>query len=82
MDIPHEFLVGFAKSFGLFWLIGLSIAITAYAFWPSLGKKFDKAAKSIMDDDQGPAKEGDEQGSAKETAPTKDTTREENAACR
>ena len=79
MNIPHEFLVGFAKSFGLFWLIGLSIAITAYAFWPSLGKKFDKAAKSIMDDEKGPAKNP---ATTKGTDPTNNTPREENAACR
>ena len=54
MDVSHEFLVGFAKSFGLFWLIGMSIGITVYAFWPSLGTRFDKAAKSVLDDEEGP----------------------------
>ena len=34
----------------------LSIGITVYAFWPSLGDRFDKAAKSILDDEDGPAK--------------------------
>lgn len=55
MDLSHEWFVGLAKSFGLFWLIALSIGITAYAFWPSLGGRFDKAAKSILDDEDGPA---------------------------
>ena len=55
MDLSHEFFVAMAKSFGLFWLIGLSIGITVYAFWPSLGGRFDKAAKSILDDEEGPA---------------------------
>jgi cytochrome c oxidase cbb3-type subunit 4 len=55
MELSHEFFVGLAKSFGLFWLIGLSIAITVYAFWPSLGRRFDKAANSILDDEEGPA---------------------------
>jgi len=55
MDLSHDFTVGLAKSFGLFWLIALSIGITAYAFWPSLGKRFDTAAKSILDDEDGPA---------------------------
>jgi cytochrome c oxidase cbb3-type subunit 4 len=53
--MAHETLVALAKSFGLFWLIGLSIAITVYAYWPSLGKRFDKAARSILDDEDGPA---------------------------
>lgn len=55
MDLSHDFFVGLAKSFGLFWLIALSIGITAYAFWPSLGGRFDKAANSILDDEDGPA---------------------------
>lgn len=55
MDMAHEWYVWLAKSFGLFWLIGLSIAITVYACWPSLGKRFDKAANSILDDEEGPA---------------------------
>lgn len=56
MEVSHEFLVAMAKSFGLFWLVGLSIGITAYAFWPSLGGRFNKAANSILDDDAGPAR--------------------------
>ncbi len=55
MDISHDWAVHAAKSFGLFWLIGLSIAITLYAFWPSLGNRFDRAANSILDDEAGPA---------------------------
>ena len=57
MEMSHEWLVGFAKSFGLFYLIALSIGITVYAFWPSLGKRFDKAANSILEDEDGPAPE-------------------------
>jgi cytochrome c oxidase cbb3-type subunit 4 len=55
MSFSHEFFVVLAKSFGLFWLVGLSIGITVYAFWPSLRGRFDKAAKSILDDEEGPA---------------------------
>ena len=56
MQISYELLVGIAKSFGLFYLIALSIGITVYAFWPSLGKRFDRAAKSILDDEDGPCR--------------------------
>jgi cytochrome c oxidase cbb3-type subunit 4 len=56
MGIPHDWIVGFSKSFGLLYLIGLSIGITAYAFWPSFGKRFDKAAKSILDDEDRPCR--------------------------
>ena len=56
MEITHDILVGFAKSFGLFYLIALSLAITVYAFWPSNRGRFDNAAKSIMDDEDGPCR--------------------------
>jgi cytochrome c oxidase cbb3-type subunit 4 len=56
MEISHEALVGFAKTFGLFYLIALSVVIAAYAFWPSNGRRFDKAANSIMDDEDGPCR--------------------------
>ena len=56
MDIPHEWFVVAAKSFGLFYLIALSIGITVYAFWPGLSTRFDKAANSILDDEEGPCR--------------------------
>lgn len=55
MGFSHEWFVGAAKSFGLFYLIALSIGITIYAYWPSLKGRFDKAANSILDDEDGPA---------------------------
>ena len=56
MDVDHATMVAFAKTFGLFYLIALSVGITAYAFWPSLGKRFDRAAKSVLDDEEGPCR--------------------------
>lgn len=56
MDITHDMLVGLAKSFGLFYLMALSLGVTIYAFWPSLGKRFDRAANSILDDEDGPCR--------------------------
>lgn len=54
MDFDHETLVAFAKSFGLFYLIALSIGIVIVAFWPSNKKRFDRAAQSILDDEDRP----------------------------
>lgn len=54
MDIDHNTLVWFSKSFGLFYLIGLSIIILIYAFWPSNKKGFDRAAISILRDEDKP----------------------------
>ncbi len=47
-----------SKSFGLFYLIALSIIIIAYAYWPSHQKDFDRAALSILDDDDQHPTEG------------------------
>lgn len=54
MNIDHESLVAFAKSWGLFYLIGFTIAVLIYTFWPSNRKKFDRAKKSILDQDDKP----------------------------
>lgn len=56
MDLSYDTLSTIAKSFGLFYLIALSIGITIYAFWPSFGKQFDKAARSVLDDEEGPCR--------------------------
>jgi cytochrome c oxidase cbb3-type subunit 4 len=54
MSVEHDFLVAIAKSYGLFFLISLSIAVLIYAFWPSNKKRFDRAARSILQDEDRP----------------------------
>lgn len=54
IDTSHAGLVIVAKSIGLVYLVALSIGIVAYAFWPSLAKRFDRAANSIIDDEDKP----------------------------
>ena len=56
MSFDHETLVGFAKSWGLFYLIALAIGVLIYTFWPSNRKRFDDARKSILDEDDKPWK--------------------------
>lgn len=56
MQIDHDTLVGFAKTFGLFYLIAMSVAAVIYAFWPSNRKRFDRAARSVLDDEEGPCR--------------------------
>ena len=56
MDIGHDTLVAFAKTFGLFYLIALSVGVVIYAFWPSHGGRFDRAAKSVLEDEDGPCR--------------------------
>jgi cytochrome c oxidase cbb3-type subunit IV len=50
----HDDLVWLAKSAGLFYLVGLSILIVAYVYWPSNKKRFEQAAAAILDDDDRP----------------------------
>jgi cytochrome c oxidase cbb3-type subunit IV len=50
----HDNLVWLAKSAGLFYLIGLSIIILAYVYWPSNKKRFEQAGASILHDDDRP----------------------------
>jgi len=50
MSYGHDTLVWFSKSFGLFYLIGLSLIVIGYAYWPSNRKRFDQAAAAILDD--------------------------------
>jgi cytochrome c oxidase cbb3-type subunit IV len=54
MSVEHDLLVGISQSFGLFYLIGLSVAVLIYTFWPSNKPRFDHAARSILDDEDKP----------------------------
>jgi cytochrome c oxidase cbb3-type subunit 4 len=50
----HDDLVWLAKSFGLFYLIGLSVLVLVYVYWPSNKKRFEQAAASILHDEDRP----------------------------
>jgi len=54
MSVEHDFLVGISKSFGLFYLIALSVAVLIYACWPANKHRFDRAARSVLDDEDKP----------------------------
>jgi len=54
MEIDHTFTVWFSKSFGLFYLIALSLGVLLYACWPGNRKRFDAAATSILNDEDKP----------------------------
>jgi len=54
IDVSHDTLVGISKSYGLFYLIALSVAVGVYVCWPRNKSKFDRAAKSILNDEDGP----------------------------
>lgn len=54
MEIDHGNLVWFSKSFGLFYLIALSFIVLVYVYWPSNKSSFDRAANSILNDEDKP----------------------------
>jgi len=53
-DFDHGSIVAFSKSFGLFYLIALSVAVLVYAYWPSNKQRFDDAARNIIHDEDKP----------------------------
>jgi len=54
MDIAHETLVELSKSWGLFYLVALSLCVVVYACWPGNRKAFTRAKMSILDEDDTP----------------------------
>ena len=55
--MDHDFTVWLSKSFGLFYLIALSVGVLIYAFWPPNKKHFDAAAQSILGHEDKPYKD-------------------------
>lgn len=55
--MDNDFTVWLSKSFGLFYLIAMSISVLVYAFWPSNKKQFDEAAQSILGHEDKPFKD-------------------------
>ncbi len=56
IEFSHDALTYFSKSWGLFYLVGLSVAVVIYAFRPSKKKTFDRAARQILDDEDKPCR--------------------------
>jgi cytochrome c oxidase cbb3-type subunit 4 len=54
MGFDHDTLLWLSKSFGLFYLIGLSLLVVIYAYWPSNKEPFEQAAQSILHDEDKP----------------------------
>jgi len=54
MSFDHDTLVWFSKSFGLVYLVVLSLIVVLYAYWPSHKQRFDRAAEAILHDEDKP----------------------------
>ncbi|PJI43487.1 cbb3-type cytochrome c oxidase subunit 3 [Ferrovibrio sp.] len=55
-DFDHGSIVAFSKSFGLFYLIALSIGVLIYVYWPSNKQRFEDAARNIIHDEDKPCR--------------------------
>lgn len=53
-ETGHTLTIWFAKEFGLFYLLALSVSVLAYTFCPGNSKRFDKAAQSVLDGEDRP----------------------------
>lgn len=56
LGFDYETLSAFAKSWGLFYLMGFFIVVVIYAFWPAKKKTFEQAARQILDDEDKPCR--------------------------
>ena len=56
IELSHEELVYFSKSWALFYLIALSAAVVIYAYWPSKKETFERAARQALDDEDKPCR--------------------------
>jgi cytochrome c oxidase cbb3-type subunit 4 len=56
MPFDHDTVLWFSKTFGLFYLIALAIGVVVYAYWPSNRKHFDRAALSVLNDEDKPCR--------------------------
>ncbi|MBP1887988.1 cbb3-type cytochrome c oxidase subunit 3 [Sinorhizobium mexicanum] len=54
VPISYETLVWIAKTFGLLYLIALSIIVLCYAYWPSKRKEFEEASVIIFNKEDRP----------------------------
>ena len=54
MNMEHIDLVMYAKTYGLFYLIGMFVVVIIYACWPSNKSKFIKAGESILAEEDKP----------------------------
>lgn len=55
MPFDHDTVVGFSKSFGLIYLVVLSLICLAWTYWPSSKKGFDEAARvPVLDEEDRP----------------------------
>lgn len=48
----HETLVGIAKTFGLFWMMGFFLVVVWLAYRPGAKARHDRAARSVLPEEE------------------------------
>jgi cytochrome c oxidase cbb3-type subunit IV len=56
MSLDHDTVVWFSKSVGLLYLVALSVGILVYVYWPSNKRRFERAARAILQDEDKPCR--------------------------
>ena len=54
MNITHDTLVALSKSWGLFYLIALSVGVLVYAYRPANRRRFTDAKTGVLDTEDRP----------------------------
>lgn len=49
--MTYDGLVAFAKTWGLVYLVLMSVGVLLYAFWPGSRKKFERYGKIPLEED-------------------------------
>lgn len=52
--MTHEDTVWLAQVVGLLYLVGLSLIVLAYVYWPSNKARFERAAGAILESEDRP----------------------------
>ncbi len=56
IDLSHETALWLSKTVGLLYLIFLFVAFGVHAYWPANRARFDRAGRSILGDEDVPAR--------------------------
>ena len=52
MNIDHDTLATFAKTYGLIYMMIVFLGAVVYALWPANQSNFDQAASGILEEDE------------------------------
>lgn len=54
IDLSHDTALWLSKTIGLFYMMAFFLIAAVYAYWPSKRDTFERAGRSVLDDESGP----------------------------